>query len=85
MPKIQNKEIEIATSLRISAKDRDPNLYYYEIRHDDDGFSPTTIEHSVLVNHFGTIAFKKPLELKHYDNKALILKLAQKQAILRVI
>ena len=37
--------------------------YMYHLRHDeDDGMEPISIEHFVLVNFFGTIFLRKPVE-----------------------
>lgn len=49
---------------RISMKDRDPELFYYEMRHGDlDWSTPVDIEEQVAVNFFGTLVTETPLEL----------------------
>lgn len=48
---------------RIPQPDRRLDLHYYDLRHGDEDWSePCTIEPSVFVNHWGTIAFKTPIE-----------------------
>lgn len=50
------------TDLRIKPQDRIKGLYYYDIRHDEKG-TPCSIEHGVLMNHWGTI-----VSIKNIDN-----------------
>lgn len=51
------------TDLRIPHADRKHDLFYYEIRHSDEDFwEPVTIEPSVIVNNWGTIVFKLPID-----------------------
>ena len=50
------------TSARITKDNRMENLYYYDIRSDDEGFTPIEICKSVMVNHFGTIVTDGPIE-----------------------
>ena len=49
---------------RIPSDERDPNLHYYDVRHDDDcqGIA-CTIERRVWVNHLGTLVTLQPLPL----------------------
>lgn len=52
------------TSLRIKKTERDKNLYYFDIRTDDDGRGDfATLEKFVLVNHGGTIITREPINL----------------------
>jgi hypothetical protein len=56
--------VVIATSARIAPEDRDAKLYYYDLRGADDNQGiPTTVDHVVRVNHFGTIALTHPLTI----------------------
>ncbi|MBO0588183.1 MULTISPECIES: LPD28 domain-containing protein [unclassified Sporosarcina] len=64
---IQNVEIVFSTSLRIPTSERDENLFYYEIRHDDEcQDSPCEIANFVFVNHLATIATSKPLHIDEF-------------------
>lgn len=48
---------------RIPQENRRDDLFYYSLRHSDMDFSePCTIEPNVLVNNWGTIAFKVSIE-----------------------
>ena len=47
-------QIEIKTE-RVRAEQRNPALFYYEIRHGDDWDHPETLERSVFVNFWGTL------------------------------
>ncbi|MGN4128118.1 LPD28 domain-containing protein [Lysinibacillus sphaericus] len=85
MPQLQYQKIEFATCLRVPVDERNPDLHYYDVSHEDDSFRPAMIAKHLWVNHLGTIAVKKTLEMKHNDKKCLILTEAQKDAILRVI
>lgn len=39
------------------------DMYYYDLRHgDDDSVYPCSIENVVLINRWGTICFKQPIE-----------------------
>lgn len=60
------------TDFRVQQKDRDSNLFYYEIRHSDDGWEPATIEKNVWVNHFGTLVSNKEIEFTHVDYTPLL-------------
>lgn len=46
---------------RVSPKDRIRGYFYYDLRHEDDGCDPCTIEDYVMVNHWGTICFKESI------------------------
>lgn len=50
---------------RIPKKDRDPKLYYYEMRHNGyDWTQPIEIEQCVVyVNYLGTLVTNRPLDL----------------------
>lgn len=59
------------TDLRIKKDQRKEGLYYYNIRHtDDDWGEPYSLEHSVLVNHFGSIVAKE--EISELNNCSFI-------------
>ena len=52
------------TSLRIKRATVPQGLFQYEVRHDDDGRGdPVEIAKGIMVNHWGTILTRKPLEL----------------------
>lgn len=49
--------------MRILQADKRSDLYYYGIRHSDDDFSmPVTIEPNVIVNHWGTLVTREPID-----------------------
>ena len=48
---------------RIRQEKRKDNLFYYELRHDDEDWAtPCTIENFVWVNFWGTICFKESID-----------------------
>lgn len=53
------------TSQRLSAAQKEyfrkQNRHVYELRESDEGFDPATIEHGVMVNHFGTMVSSSEL------------------------
>lgn len=51
----KRKPALLAEAIRIPADQRIKGLYYYEIRHSDDLFTPCTGEPYVLVNFWGTL------------------------------
>lgn len=56
------------TDFRIPAKDRLPELFYYDIRHSDVNLGePSTIEKRVIVNHFGVLVTTKELDFMDLD------------------
>jgi hypothetical protein len=58
------RQIEVFEDLRIPKEKRDPNRYYYELRHADNDWScPITVEKAVLVNFWGTLISDKPYSL----------------------
>lgn len=63
--RIKAKDIVAAMeNTRVPVKDRDPELFYYEMRHGDlDWSTPVDIEERVVVNFFGTLTTNTPLEL----------------------
>lgn len=63
--RIRLEDIVVAAEdARIPTKNRNPELYYYEMRHDDlDWTVPIEIRKNVLVNFLGTLVTKAPLEL----------------------
>lgn len=63
----QNTEILFGSSLRVPKSERDDNLFYYEIRHDDECQGiPCELADFIFVNHLGTIATSKPLNIGKY-------------------
>lgn len=61
---LYNIPVVFATCLRIKSAEREEELYYYDIRHDDEcQMTPCTLEPLVRVSHLGTIATSKPLPL----------------------
>lgn len=67
MPTIQNAEIVFATTLRVPKDERDQNLHYYDVRHDDDGKGiPCEVANYVFINHLCTIATKKELQISEH-------------------
>lgn len=62
---VRLEDIVVAVeAARIPAKDRDPKLYYYEIRHDEsDWTEPVEIGNDITVNFMGTLITNAPLEL----------------------
>lgn len=62
---VEVKGIEMLfNTLRIDKRSLPEGLHFYEIRHDDDGEGiPCEIGEWILVNHFGTLISKEPLEL----------------------
>lgn len=62
--KFRGIEIEV-TPTRIKQADRTGKLYYYECRHGESDWSePSTVEHRVVVNFWGTVTSEVPLEFK---------------------
>ena len=84
MPKLQYQKIEFASELRVPLEERDPNLHYYDVSHEDGSFRPVMVAKFLWVNHLCTIAVKKPLTLG-LNGSFLYLREAQKDAILKVI
>lgn len=67
VPMIAGIPIVFGTALHVRQADRDPELYYYNIRHDDSG-DGIAVEKHVLANHFGTIATAEPIVYLEEDN-----------------
>lgn len=84
MAQLQYQKIEFASALRVPIDKRDSNLHYYDVSHEDGSFRPVMVAKLLRVNHLGTIAFKKPINLGLNGN-FLYLTEAQKDAILRVL
>jgi hypothetical protein len=62
MNKFVFRDVEVeGIAARIPKKDRDPEYYYYELRHGDEPHPPLTIEHAVMVNFYGTIRSVLPI------------------------
>lgn len=58
--------VAVKEDTRIPKKDRDPKLYYYEMRHGgSDWTQPIVIEDFVFVNFLGTLVTNVPLELTY--------------------
>lgn len=56
--------ISVLEDKRIPKAERDPNKFYYELRHADNDWSvPITVEKNVLVNFWGTLISDKPYPL----------------------
>lgn len=49
------------TDRRVPQNERTEGYFYYDLRHEDDGCDPCSIEDFVLVNHWGTICFKESI------------------------
>lgn len=60
---IENVNVVYVREGRIPANQRYENLFYYDMRHGDDGnfAEPCTLEKTVLVDFFGTLATDKPI------------------------
>lgn len=59
----RGQEVKI-TKEKIPAHLREPEYYYYEMRHSDHNFDlPLTIEKRVAFNFCGTMITKEPLEM----------------------
>lgn len=73
----RGQEVNVCEA-RIKKESRDPDLYYYEIRHSDsDWGNPVTIEEAVVVNFFGILISKLPLQLG--PNSCIRLNKAEQQ------
>ncbi len=58
------KVVSVFEDKRIPSTERDPNLFYYELRHSGSDWSvPVNLEKSVLVNFWGTLVSDKPYQL----------------------
>ena len=59
-----------STRSRIREEERDPNLFYYEMRHGDSESKLCTVEKDVFVNFYGTFVAKQeiPLDVEPSDN-----------------
>ncbi len=56
--------VKVLEDTRIPAKERDPNLHYYECRHSESDWSqPCSVEKWVVVNFWGTIITRKSLPI----------------------
>lgn len=57
--------VKVWEGQRIPDSERNPELYYYELRHGDDGdwAVPVTIENRVFVNYWGTLASTETIPL----------------------
>lgn len=60
------KEV-LFTCLRVDRSTVPEGMYAYDVRHDDDCQGiPVEIQKFVLVNHWGTVITKEPLDLGEY-------------------
>lgn len=70
--KFRNNNCELR---RFRVRPRDiPDMYIYDIRHDDSE-NPSTIEQHVQVNYWGTLISDKPINLSdgnYYDNYSIL-------------
>lgn len=55
------------TQLRIDKASVPEELYYYGLRHSDDGSFPLTVENNVIVNYYGAILTTERLNLGTED------------------
>ena len=62
--RINNIDCLVCYDERVPAEKAPPDFpYMYHIRHDEDNWTlPITLERFVLVNFFGTVFMKEPLE-----------------------
>lgn len=61
--KVLDKE-GLFTELRVDRSTVPEGWYMYEVRHDDNSWGdPVEIAKGILVNHFGTLLVKEPIEL----------------------
>ena len=70
------------TESRIKPQDRKEDLFYYELRHEDDDWSePCTIDDFVWVNFWGTICFKESINhlLTPWSESRLSTNLTEKE------
>ena len=52
------------TSMRVDRKTVPEGLYLYEVRHDDDcEGEPVQIGRGIMINHWGTLIAKRPIEM----------------------
>ncbi|MFD2168602.1 LPD28 domain-containing protein [Tumebacillus lipolyticus] len=79
--KFKGQKVGITTD-RIQEDDRDPELYYYELRRDEDRpYLPYMIEESVQADHFwGTMVAEAPIEFNQGDFHTLSEDLGHKLA-----
>lgn len=56
------------TELRVDRSTIPEGWYMYEVRHDDNNWGdPVEIARGILVNHFGTLLVKDPIELEPFQ------------------
>lgn len=54
----------LVSSIRLHRNTIPKGLYMYEVRHDDEGCGePVQIANQIMVNHFGTIITREPIQL----------------------
>ena len=58
-----NNKLALLTYSRIKTLDTSDGLYTYDIQSSDDGFDPSAIRKTIMVNHWGSIILKEPLLL----------------------
>ncbi len=58
-----NNKLALLTYGRIKTSETLDGLYKYDIQSSDDGFDPSAIRKTIMVNHWGSIILKEPLLL----------------------
>ena len=58
-----NNKLALLTYSRIKTSETLDGLYTYDIQSSDDGFDPSAIRKTIMVNHWGSIILKEPLLL----------------------
>ena len=51
------------SNMRIDRNTVPKDLYLYEVRHDDEFGDPVQIAKGIMVNHFGSIITREPIDL----------------------
>ncbi len=51
------------TSLRVSKENMPEGIYRYELRHDDESYTPCQLAKHIVINHYGTILTSTPVQL----------------------
>ncbi|MGZ4031025.1 MAG: LPD28 domain-containing protein [Tumebacillaceae bacterium] len=78
--KFKGQKVEITTD-RIPEEDRNPDLYYYEFKHDEEkSYLPYMIESEVNDDFWGTMISEEPFEFNNGDFHSLTEDLGQKLA-----
>lgn len=78
--KFKGQKVEITTD-RIDVEDRDPDLYYYEFKHDEEKtYLPYLIQEEVDADFWGTMIAEEPIEFNNGDFHTLTEELGMKLA-----